>query len=100
HEHGGGDAPLVSGKVDMWAAIGITPKRQKQFHITKPYLRNHSCLLSRVESPVRSASEARGRTIAFVDGPVTRQRAALFFWRQCSGARRGSGRGGEGPVPR
>ena len=86
HEYGGGDAPLVSGKVDMWAVIGITPKRKRQFHITKPYLRNHYCLLSREESPVRSAGEARGRTIAFVDGPVTRQRAALFL-------------GGSVPVP-
>jgi signal transduction histidine kinase/CheY-like chemotaxis protein len=76
---GGGEATLISGKVDMWAVTGITPKRLKQFHITKPYLRNHYCLLSREKSPVRSASEARGRTIAFVDGPVTRQRAALFL---------------------
>src|SRR5450759_734525 len=35
HEHSGGDSPLLSGKADLWALIGITPERQRRFHITK-----------------------------------------------------------------
>jgi signal transduction histidine kinase/CheY-like chemotaxis protein len=79
HEYGGGDAPLTSGRADLWAVIGITPQRLKHIYVTKPYLRNHYCLLSLQDAPVRSPREARGRTVAFVDGPVTRQRVSLFL---------------------
>jgi signal transduction histidine kinase/CheY-like chemotaxis protein len=79
HEYGGGDAPLVSGTADLWAVIGITPERRKRFHITKPWLRNHYCLLSLQNTPIRTPADTRSRTVAFVDGPVTRQRAALFL---------------------
>jgi signal transduction histidine kinase/ActR/RegA family two-component response regulator len=79
HEYGGGDAPLIAGRADLWAVIGITPQRLKRIYVTKPYLRNHYCLLSLQDSPVRSPREAGGRTVAFVDGPVTRQRVSLFL---------------------
>ncbi len=79
HQYGGGDGPLISGQADLWAVIGITPDRLKRFHITKPFLRNHYCLLSLNAAPLRGPAEARGRAVAFVDGPVTRQRVATFL---------------------
>ena len=57
---------LPAGKVDLWAALSITPERKRRFYLTRPYLQNDFGLIMRARPsgerplPVNTA----GKTIA------------------------------------
>jgi diguanylate cyclase (GGDEF)-like protein/PAS domain S-box-containing protein len=50
--------------VDMWPLVGVTPERRAMFHLTSPWIESEYVLLSRRESPIRTPTEAAGRTVA------------------------------------
>ena len=69
----GVDQALASGKVDLWPTVSLMPDRYRRFHITEPWLRNDHPLISlQPLNPGRLA----GLTVALLDVPVYRRRAA------------------------
>ncbi|MCX6633067.1 MAG: PAS domain S-box protein, partial [Candidatus Solibacter sp.] len=73
------DAAIRTGRVDLCPAVGLTESRTRDFHISRPWLRNEYSLLSDIRSPVRWETAASGLTLSLVNGPVTKQRAAQLF---------------------
>ena len=76
---GGCDAAIRAGRVDMCPVMSLIESRTRDFHITRPWLRNDLCLLSDMRKPVRLETAASGLTLSLVNGPVTMQRAAQLF---------------------
>ncbi len=78
---GGPEDHLPNRNVDLWPAVGITPKRLGLFHITRPWLRNEFALLSAHGRPLDPQNLPAGLRVAAVNGPVTRERFGRFLRR-------------------
>ncbi len=75
---GGCDAAIRGGRVDLCPAVGRIASRTRDFHISRPFLRNDFCLLSDLRRPVNSESGG-DLALSLVNGPVTKERAAALF---------------------
>jgi PAS domain S-box-containing protein len=75
----GGETSLRKGLIDVWPGMGHTPEREALFHITKPYLHNDFCLISKIGSGIHAVGDCWRRKVSYVNGPVTRRLAAKFL---------------------
>lgn len=75
---GGPEDHIPSGRVDLWPVVGVTEKRLRLFHITRPWLRNEFALLSAYSRPLDASRLPEGTRVGAVNGPVTRDRYARF----------------------
>ncbi len=50
--------------VDMWPAATDTPERRKWLHVTRPYLANRLCIVTRDDQPAYQLKDLLGRKIA------------------------------------
>jgi signal transduction histidine kinase/CheY-like chemotaxis protein len=75
---GGPEDHLPSGRVDLWPVVGVTEKRLRLFHITRPWMRNEFVLLSANGKPLDASGLPAGTRVGAVNGPVTRDRFARF----------------------
>src|ERR1700688_163951 len=58
---------LPAGKVDLWAALSITPERQRYFYFSRPYAQNEFCLVGRATASTEEAAspiDTTGRIVA------------------------------------
>lgn len=69
------DQALLSRRVDLWPAVGITSERQSRFHFTEPWLEARFCLVSREGAKIDTARDSVGKTISHVPYPNTIQQA-------------------------
>jgi len=56
---------LRGNMVDIWSSVGITANRQSEFHMTRPWLENSFCLISRRDRSITTPELAAGRTVAY-----------------------------------
>ena len=56
---------LLARQVDMWTTMISTPERRVQFHLTRPWLRNNFCLLSRSDAGVGGTDDLKNRKVSF-----------------------------------
>ncbi len=61
----GPDAPLISGQVDLWPLIVITPARLNNFYISQPWIANSFWLVCLASKPITSPQDAVGRTVYY-----------------------------------
>jgi len=61
----GPDAPLVSGKVDLWPLMVITPDRLKKMHISRPWITNSFWLVCLASKPVSGPGDLIGQTVYY-----------------------------------
>jgi PAS domain S-box-containing protein len=70
---------LQQGMVDIWPAVARTPSRERQFHLTEPWLRNNYCVIS-----LRGQGATHGHfpdhaPIAQLDNPVHKWLVKRFY---------------------
>ncbi|MCX6620487.1 MAG: ATP-binding protein [Acidobacteria bacterium] len=75
----GAEPSLQKNLVELWALARPTPKWEREFHCTKPWLRNGFFLVAPARNPVPPSSRLKGKKLALVNGPVTRERAKHDF---------------------
>ena len=73
------DVALARGVVDLWPVLGVTAERKARFHISKPWLQNNFCLISRKDRNVTSPEAAAGRTVAHPMFPMATRMARDFL---------------------
>ena len=61
---------LAQGRADIWPAASITPERQRDFHVTTPWLRTRYFLISRSDARITPAASVVGKKIAMVNTGV------------------------------
>ena len=76
---GGCDAAIRANRVDLCPVVSRLESRLRDYHISRPWLRNDFCLLSDRQKPANWGPADSGQTLSLVNGPVTRQRAAQLF---------------------
>jgi signal transduction histidine kinase len=64
------DQALTSSMVDMWPALGLTERRQKLYHFTKPWLTASFALVSKKDSSVLVPADIVGKDVAFTGYPI------------------------------
>jgi len=60
---GGPDINLANGNVDLWPLVGDLPERRDLFYITKPWLENSLCLITREDTQVFTPADTVGRPL-------------------------------------
>jgi len=59
------DTPLSNGVVDLWPYLTVIESRRQHFHMTKPWWKTDTALVSTESRPVRSLADLAGTTVAF-----------------------------------
>ncbi len=65
-------AALLSGAVDLWPLMIITPERQKILHFSAPYLDSGVSFMVRSDGPVHGLEELAGHTIGYIPLGINR----------------------------
>ncbi|MDQ6664676.1 MAG: EAL domain-containing protein [Acidobacteriota bacterium] len=73
------DDAFASKFVDLWPVVASTPARATHVHLTKPWLQNNFCLLSRKDSEITSAAGAAGLKVAHSSYPMATAMAKQFL---------------------
>jgi len=73
------DAALMEGQVDIWPALGKTPERQALFYLSKPWMQNNFCLISRRINSVTTPVQAAGKLVAYPGYPLATALAKQFL---------------------
>ena len=80
----GADRALATKYVDIWPILADSPERRREIHITKPWIQNDYCILTRKESRIPFASSLAvsnltGRTVAYPSYRLTTSIAQRFL---------------------
>lgn len=63
------ESELNSKRVDMlWNGLTITPQRQQQLLLSKPYMDNHQIIVVRPDSGINTKADLNGKIVAVQDG--------------------------------
>lgn len=72
------DDVLMSGEVDLWPVVSVTPERAKRVFLSEPWLENRFCLVTRKGEPI-GVNEVVGKTVAHLSFPQTRALAHTYL---------------------
>lgn len=78
-EDGGCDAAIRAERVDLCPAVGVLESRTRDFHISRPWVRNSFNLLTDLRKPLRGDAASSGMTLSLVDDEGTKQHASQLF---------------------
>lgn len=63
------ESELNSKRVDMlWNGLTITPQRQQQLLLSKPYMDNHQIIVVRADSPIKNKADLAQKVVGVQDG--------------------------------
>lgn len=63
------ESELNSKRVDMlWNGLTVTPQRQQQLLMSKPYMDNHQIIVVRVDSPIQNKTDLAHKVVGVQDG--------------------------------
>ena len=73
------DQALNGNFVDLWSAVGITAQRKANHHMTRAWLRNAFCLVSRKDRNITTPDSAAGQVVAYPGLPLATSLAHRFL---------------------